>query len=182
MKFQQLGDGEYHLMKEEYLRESLPSDLGIALNDKSGRREPAIVFRQPLKDKGSLMFRDVESSWAVARNHSKVEIIFLTINFKAEDGKRPERIKVCFDRFTPQVKDWFKLLVDTGGRLVLNDRRRAGNYGHRHPVRLAACNAGADYLMSNFFFNIALTYLLKQNPSVFIFSLIFFNTIQSRVM
>lgn len=121
MKYQQFGDGDYLLMKEEYLRESLPSDLGIALNKESGRREPAIVLRQLLKDKGSLMFRDIESSWAVAHNHGKVEMIFLTINFKPDDGKRPERIQVCFERITPHVMEWFEFLVDTKGELALSD-------------------------------------------------------------
>ena len=121
MKYQQLGDGEYHLIKEEYRRESTPRELGSAQNKVSGRHEPAIVFRQPLKDKESLMIRDVDSSWAVAHNHGKVEMLFLTINFKTTDGKHQEQIQVCIDEYTPHVMDWFRLLVDTGGELVLND-------------------------------------------------------------
>lgn len=121
MKYQQFGDGDYQLMKEEYLRESLPNDLGYAQNKESGRREPAIVLRQPLNDKESLMFRDVDISWVVAHNQGEVEMMFLTINFKTGDGKRQERIRLCFDTFTPHVMDWFKLLVDTKGELALND-------------------------------------------------------------
>jgi hypothetical protein len=121
MKYQKCGDGDYLLMKEEYLRESLPSDLGIALNKESGRREPAIVLRQPLKNKEDLKFRDVESLWAVAHNSGQVEMMFLTINFKTADGKHPEQIRICINGFTSHLMEWFRLLIDTEGELALSD-------------------------------------------------------------
>jgi hypothetical protein len=108
-------------MKEEYLRESLPSDLGIALNKESGRREPAIVLRQPLKDKENLKFRDVESSWTVAQNAGRVEMLFLTINFKAKGGKEAALIRIFISKFDAEVMDWFRLLISTKGEMVLND-------------------------------------------------------------
>lgn len=121
MNHQIFGEGDYHLMKEEWMRVSTPCDLGIVLNKESGRREPAIVLRQPLKDKENMKFRDVESSWVVAHNSGKVEMLFLTINFKAVDGKHPEQIRICIDGFTPHIMDWFRLLIDTEGELALND-------------------------------------------------------------
>jgi hypothetical protein len=93
----------------------------IALNKDSGRREPAIVLRQPLNDKENLKFRDVDSSWAVAHNSGKVEMLFLTINFKTSNGNHPEQIRICIDGFTPHLMDWFGLLIDTEGELALND-------------------------------------------------------------
>ena len=121
MKYQQFGDGDYLLMKEEYLRESLPSDLGIALNKESGRREPAIVLRQPLKNKQELMFRDVDTSWGAAQRAGVVEMLILIISFKPSEELRQEQIQICIDKITSHTMGWFKLLIDTGGEMALND-------------------------------------------------------------
>jgi hypothetical protein len=121
MNHQIFGEGEYLLMKEEWQRVSTPCDLGIALNKESGRREPAIVLRQSLKDKENLKFRDVDTAWAVAHNSGNIEMLFLTINFKATDGKHPEQIRIYIDGFTSHLMDWFGLLIDTKGELALSD-------------------------------------------------------------
>ena len=121
MKYQKFGAGEYQLMKEEHLRDCTPSDLGYAQNKESGRREPAIVLRQMLKDKDSLKFRDIESSWVVAQESDKVEMLFLNIDFKPTEGKEDARIRICIDKFSPEVMDWFRLLISTEGELALND-------------------------------------------------------------
>ena len=98
MNYQKFGDGEYQLMLEEHLRECTPSDLGYAINKESGRREPAIVLRQPLKDKESLNFRDIESSWSVAQESDKVEMLFLNIDFKPTEEKEVAMIRICIDK------------------------------------------------------------------------------------
>lgn len=121
MKYQKFGDGEYLLMKEEYLRDCTPHDLGYAQNKESGRREPAIVLRQMLKDKDNLKFRDIESSWSVAQESDKVEMLFLTINFKPAEGKEVALIRIGINKFSPEVMDWFRMLISTEGELVLND-------------------------------------------------------------
>lgn len=121
MNYQKVGIGDYQLMKEEHLRECTPSDLGYALDKNTGRREPAIVLRQPLKDKERLKFRDIESSWTVAQESDKVEMLFLTVNFKAMDGKEAALVRICIDKFNPEVMDWFRLLISTEGELALND-------------------------------------------------------------
>ena len=122
MDYQKLGAGEYDLMLEEHLRKCTPCDLGYAQNKESGRREPAIVLRQPLENKESLKFRDIESSWTVAQESDKVEMLFLTINFKAAEGKEEAAlIRICIDKVSPEVMDWFRLLISTGGELALND-------------------------------------------------------------
>ncbi len=120
MKYQPCGSGEYQLMMEERVRECTPSDLGYAINKESGRREPAIVLRQPMINKDGLKFRDIESSWGVAQASGEVEALFLKITFKAEPGKETETIQI-YIKFTPQVMDWFNLLISTGGELALND-------------------------------------------------------------
>ena len=120
MNYQNFGAGEYQIMKEEHMRECTPHDLGYALNKNTDRREPAIVLRHPLKDKANLVSRDINTSWVVAQEFEKVEMIFLTINFKPVDGKQAAHISLCIDKFTPQVMDWFRLLIYTGGELALN--------------------------------------------------------------
>ncbi len=121
MNYKKFGAGEYDLMKEEYLRECTPYELGYAIDKNTGRREPAIVLRQPLKDKERLKFRDIESSWTVAQESDKVEMLFLTVNFKAMDGKEAALVRICIDKFSPEVMDWFRLLISTEGELALND-------------------------------------------------------------
>jgi len=121
MNYQKFGAGEYQLMLEEHLRECTPSDLGYAQNKESGRREPAIVLRQPLENKESLKFRDINTSWGVAQDHGTVEMLFLTINFKPTEGKEDAMIRICIDKFNPEVMDWFRLLISTEGELALND-------------------------------------------------------------
>lgn len=121
MNYKKFGDGDYQLMKEEYLRECTPHELGYALDKNTSRREPAIVLRQPLKDKERLKFRDIESSWTVAQESDKVEMLFLTVNFKAMDGKEAALVRICIDKFSPEVMDWFRLLISTEGELALND-------------------------------------------------------------
>jgi len=121
MKYQNFGAGEYQLMKEEHMRECTPHDLGYALNKNTDRREPAIVLRQPLKDKESLISRDIESSWSAAQESDRVEMLFLNINFKPADGKKAALIRICIDRFSPEVMDWFRLLISTEGEMALND-------------------------------------------------------------
>lgn len=121
MNYKKFGAGDYQLMKEEHLRECIPSDLGYALNKESGRREPAIVLRQPLKDKTILKFRDIYSSWIVAQEFDKVEMLFLNIDFKAVEGKEAALIRVCIDKFNHDVMDWLRLLISTEGELALND-------------------------------------------------------------
>jgi len=98
MNYQKFGAGEYQLMLEEHLRECTPYDLGYAQNKESGRREPAIVLRQPLKDKESLNFRDIESSWSVAQESDKVEMLFLNIDFKPTEEKEVAMIRICIDK------------------------------------------------------------------------------------
>lgn len=121
MNYQKFGDGEYQLMKEEYLRECTPHDLGYALNKNTDKREPAIVLRHPLKDKANLISRDINTSWVVAQESDMVKILFLIINFKPVDGKEAAHVSLCIDKFTPEIMDWFRLLVSTEGELVLND-------------------------------------------------------------
>ncbi len=121
MKYQPCGSGEYQLMMEELVRECTPSDLGYAINKESGRREPAIVLRQPLINKDRLKFRDIESSWGVAQASGEIEAMFLKITFKAEPGKEAETIKIYIPKINSQVVGWFKLLISTEGELALND-------------------------------------------------------------
>ncbi len=121
MKYQPCGSGEYQLMVEELVRECTPSELGYAINKESGRREPAIVLRQPMINKDRLKFRDIEASWGVAQASGKVEAIFLKIVFKAEPGKEAATIKIYISQINPQVVGWFKLLISTEGELALND-------------------------------------------------------------
>ncbi len=121
MNYQKFGAGEYDLMKEEHLRECTSSDLGIAIDKNTGRREPAIVLRQPLKDKDSFKFRDIESSWTVAQESDKVEMLFLNIDFKAAEGKEAALIRICINKFSPEVMGWFRMLISTNGELALND-------------------------------------------------------------
>jgi len=121
MNYQNFGVGEYQIMKEEYLRECTPHDLGYALNKNTDRREPAIVLRHPLKDKANLVSRDINTSWVVAQEFEKVEMLFLTINFKPVDGKEDAMIRIYIDKFSTEVMDWFRMLISTEGELVLND-------------------------------------------------------------
>jgi len=121
MKYQKFGAGEYQLMLEEHLRECTPHDLGYAINKESGRREPAIVLRQPLKDKANLISRNINTSWSVAQESDKVEMLFLNIDFKAADGKEAALIRIGIDKFGPEVMGWFRMLISTGGELALND-------------------------------------------------------------
>jgi len=120
MKYQPCGSGEYQLMVEEALRECTPSDLGYAVNKESGRREPAIVLRPPI-NKDHLKSRDIESSWGVAQASGEIEMMFLSITFKAAAGKEASTIKICIDKFIPEVMEWFGLLISTEGELALND-------------------------------------------------------------
>ena len=121
MRHQKFGVNDYHLMKEEYIRECTPSSLGFALTQ-SGKREPAIVTTSPLYNKEILKFRDIQSSWAAAHQHGIVEFVFLDLNFQSETGKEvTTQIKINIDMSTPGIVDWFSLLIDTGGDLILND-------------------------------------------------------------
>jgi len=121
MNYKKFGEGEYQLMKEEYLRESTPFDLGVAQDKESGRREPAIVLRQPLKNKQELMFRDIDTSWGAAQKAGVVEMLILNLTFKPIEGLKQEQIQICIDKFTSHTMDWFRLLIDNGGVLALND-------------------------------------------------------------
>ncbi len=121
MKYQPCGSGEYQLMMEELVRECTPSDLGYAINKESGRREPAIVLRQPMINKDSMKYRDIESSWGVAQASGRIEAMFLKITFKAEPGKEATTIKICINKINPEVIDWFRLLISTEGEMALND-------------------------------------------------------------
>ncbi len=121
MNYKKFGDGEYQLMKEEYLRASTPHDLGVAQDRESGRREPAIVLRQPLKNKQELMFRDVDTSWGAAQRAGVIEMLILIITFKPTEELQQEQIQICIDKPTPHTLEWFKLLIETGGMLALND-------------------------------------------------------------
>jgi len=107
-------------MKEEFMRECTPSSLGYALTQ-AGKREPAIVTTEPIKNKEALKFRDTQISWAAAQQHTLVEAVFLDINFRPGEGKEATRIKINIDMTTPGIRDWFGLLIDTGGDLILND-------------------------------------------------------------
>ncbi len=121
MNYQKFGAGDYHIMKEELLRECTPCDLGYASVKELDGRIPAIVLRQPLKNKESLKSRDIDSLWSVAHGHGNIELLFLNINIKASEGKDAASIRICIDKFSPEVMDWFGLLIATGGRVALND-------------------------------------------------------------
>ncbi len=121
MNYKQFGEGEYQIMKEEYLRSSTPFDLGVAQDRESGRCEPAIVLRHPLKNKQDLMFRDVDTSWGAAQRAGVVEMLILIISFKPTEERQQEQIQICIDKLTSHTLEWFKLLIETGGVLALND-------------------------------------------------------------
>ncbi len=126
MKYQKFGTGEYQLMKEEMLRECTPCDLGYATVKEIDGRIPAIVLRQPLKDKEDLKFRNITTSWDVAQGHGNIELLFLNMNFKESDGKDAVTIKIFIDKFGPEIMDWFGLIIETGGRMTLNDSINIG--------------------------------------------------------
>ncbi len=121
MNYKKFGEGEYQLLKEEYLRESTPFDLGVAQDRESGIREPAIVLRQPLKNKQELMFRDVDTLWGAAQRAGVVEMLILIITFKPTEEQHQEQIQICIDKLTSHTHEWFKLLIDTKGEMALND-------------------------------------------------------------
>lgn len=121
MNYQKFGQGEYQLMKEEMLRECTPCDLGYAIVKELDGRIPAIVLRQPLKDKEDMKFRDINTSWDVAQGHGNIEMLFLNINFKPSESKDAASIRIYIDEFGPDILDWFGLLIETGGRMTLND-------------------------------------------------------------
>ena len=121
MNYKKFGEGDYLLMKEEYLRASTPHDLGVAQDRGSGRREPAIVLKHSLKNKQELMFRDIGTSWGAAQKAGVVEMLILNLTFKPTEELPQEQIQICIDKLTSHTMDWFKLLIDTGGVLALND-------------------------------------------------------------
>lgn len=123
MNYTKFSAGEYQLMKEEHLRQCTHSDLGIAINKTTGCREPAIVLRHMFKNKESLLFRDITTSWTLAQESNEIELIILNIEFKAADGKDAENIKIFIDKekLCSEVMDWFQLLITTSGELALND-------------------------------------------------------------
>lgn len=118
MRYLKVGIGEYQLMLEEMLRECTPCDLGYATVIEG--LIPAIVLRQPMKDKASILYRDINTSWDVAQGHGNIELLFMTIKFKASE-KGVASIRICIDKFSPEVMDWFGLLVATKGRAALTD-------------------------------------------------------------
>ena len=120
MRTQQLSDGEYLLAQEEYLRECSPYDSGYALAE-GNVRKPAIILRNPMKNKEKYKSRDISTSWMVTAVGA-IDKIFLNINFKAAEGKEgPELIRICIEKIDVWVLDWFNLLINSQGEIILND-------------------------------------------------------------
>lgn len=119
VKVKDVSDGELHLFVEEEKRVCLPA---IFLLAKTQENEwlPAIMLKEPLKDKEAYRNTDVESYWKVARDRTGVQAVFLTLDFK-----RAKEMKFCFDLGEPYIKDtiktWLEYLIKSRGTVAIAD-------------------------------------------------------------
>lgn len=112
-EYKKLGEGEFQIFMEEMIRECIPANLGIS--KLSTGIIPAIVLKQPLKNKNSYAGCDTQISWTIPVQHGKINDVFLNINFKELDI-----IKIHIPNIH-EVVEWFELLTKTNGQMILND-------------------------------------------------------------
>ncbi len=119
----QVGDGEYLLMKEELMQDCTPMTFGFASEPVTHKRFPAIILKEILLNRKQYENGDADSKWAIAHSHGMLDMIFLDLLFN-----KSNKIRVCFNNtmFCEMLMDWFKLLIETKGELVLSDMSIVG--------------------------------------------------------
>lgn len=118
-----LSTGEYQLMLEELNRDCTPATFGFGKSIDKKTDIPSLILKVPLENKQKYAEADIESGWGMLQNHGRIDAIYLNIEFK---GLRT--IRICFDEtlFGDLLMDWFKLLIQSGGFLMLSDNMELG--------------------------------------------------------
>jgi hypothetical protein len=125
MKPVQLGDSEYALAIEEKIRDCIPATIGHC-TDEYGKKIAGINIVQGIKNKDFYEDADSQVCWEAAKNGlAGMEQIFLVMTFMDSKSKNVEKMKFNFDLkdpyFNSNMVDWFKMIIDNDGILVLFD-------------------------------------------------------------
>lgn len=125
MKPVQLGDSEYALAIEEKIRDCIPATIGYC-TDEYGKKIAGINIVQGIKNKDFYEDADSKVCWEAAKNGlAGMEQIFLVMTFMDSKSKNVEKMKFYFDLkdpyFNGNMVDWFKMIIDNDGILVLFD-------------------------------------------------------------
>lgn len=113
-----LGDHELQLLLEEMERLCTPTlGWGIARTEDL-KLIPALVLKDPIKNKEKYLDIDVDSYWQVAKHRQRgVIAVFLNLEYKGA-GKFKFYIEVEGDS---KIKTWFNLFCTSNGELALID-------------------------------------------------------------
>jgi len=119
-----VGDGEFQLRVEEEKRDCLPC-IFLALIDKEGKKYPAIMLRDHIKNKKAYTDTISDSCWFLLQERSNIRmLVILKLDFRGA-GK----MKFCLD-FSPGIhnKDnreeldiWLQYLISSDGKVAIID-------------------------------------------------------------
>ncbi len=118
-----LNTGEYQLMIEELNRDCTPSTFGFGKSLDRTKDIPSIILKTPLENREKYVGADIESIWGIMQDHGRVDAIYLDMEFKGI-----KKIRICFDEsmFGELLIDWFRLLIQSQGFLMLHDSPEFG--------------------------------------------------------
>jgi len=118
-----LGTGEYQLMMEELNRDCTPSTFGFGKSLDRTKDIPSIILKTPLENREKYVSGDIESVWGILQDHGRIDAIYLDMEFKGVN-----KIRICFDEtmFGELLMDWFRLLIQSQGFLMLHDSLELG--------------------------------------------------------
>ena len=125
MKHVQLGEGEYHLMLEEKIRDCIPAEIGYGI-DNVGDMTAGIFVKQEIKKKS--LYEDARSYviWEATKNGLLgIEKIFLNMIFRDTENVDIGRMNFYFDLKDPffgnNMTEWFTMIIDKNGVLGICD-------------------------------------------------------------